>query len=35
MSHDGQIKTKAEKSVDEFPQNISSKNVLLAFDIKT
>ena len=26
---------KADKSVDELPQNISSKNVLLAFDIKT
>ena len=25
---------KADKSVDELSQNISSKNVLLAFDIK-
>ena len=35
MKHAAQLKTKAEKRVDELPQIISSKNVLLAFDNKT
>ena len=35
MLNAAQLNTKAEKSVDEPPQNISSKNVLLVFDIKT